>query len=278
MSDDRVKEREELARRIMENAPKLTKQDKFKFACHPSVSCFNLCCRDVNIILTPLDVLRMARRLEMSTTDFLARYTLVPFTGEQKLPFVFLRMDEENEKRCHFVTDEGCSIYEDRPWPCRMYPVGQASPSDISGQNEFFFMMTEDHCKGHEQDREWTVAEWMDDQGVAEYEEMGALFRDILLNPYLKDRPLDPAHMEMFYMASYDLDKFRKFVFESRFLTRFVVEPELQETLRSSDKELMRFAFRWLRFALFGEITIELNKELLSERERDMVENKIKKI
>jgi len=278
MTDNsKVKEREEMAQKILKDAPKLKKDDEFNFACQPGIACFNKCCRDVNIVLTPLDILRMARRLEMTTTDFLTKYTFVPFSEEQKLPFVFLKMDEENEKRCYFVADEGCQVYEDRPWPCRMYPVGQASPSGDTGDEEFFFMMQEDHCKGHEESKVWTIQGWMDDQGVEEYEEMGKLFREILLHPYLSARPLDPPHMEMFYMASYDLDKFRQFVTKDKFLKRFRIDPELVEKLRSDDMEMMRFAFRWLRFALFGEMTIELNEDLLSEREKDMVKNKIKR-
>jgi len=79
----------------------------------------------------------------------------------------------------------------------------------------------------------------------------------------------------MFYIACYDLDKFREFVFKSPFLKRFDVEPELVEAIGSDDMELLRFAFKWLRFALFGEMTIKPNQELLSERERDMLRNKI---
>jgi hypothetical protein len=62
--------------------------------------------------------------------------------------------------------------------------------------------------------------------------------------------------MHMFYTACYDLDSFREFVFESTFLDRFEVSSDLQERLRTDDASLLRFAFRWLRFALFGESTM----------------------
>ncbi len=275
MNDDAMKEREALAREILEKAPRLSVKDKFKFACHPGVPCFNACCGNVNITLTPLDVLRMSRRLNMSTSDFLAKYTFVPFSEDQKLPFVFLRMMDNDKKSCPFVKKDGCSVYSDRPWPCRMYPVGQAAPGDPGVQGEgFYFLMHEDHCKGYEEDREWTVAEWTENQGVGEYEEAGELFKKLLLHPYLSQKELDPARMEMFYMACYDLDKFRRFVFESPFLRRFKLEEGLEDKLRSDDIELMRFAFRWLRFAIFGEMTIEVNKELLSEREVELLKSK----
>ena len=273
---DQVEERKGLVEQILEDAPRLTENDKFNFSCHPGISCFNKCCADVNIMLTPYDILRMSRHLDISTSDFLAEYTVVPFNEEQKLPFVFLEMNKDEKKTCKFVTEKGCGIYESRPWPCRMYPVGQASPGDTGEQGEgFFFLMAEDHCKGHQEERTITIKDWIEDQGVSEYEKVGNDFKELILHPYLEERPLDPARMEMFYMACYDLDKFRKFVLESKFLDRFIIEDKELEAIKSDDIELMRFAFRWLRFAIFGEITLKLNEELLSERERDLLKNKI---
>jgi hypothetical protein len=275
MSSNQLEERRAAGERILAEAARLGKGDRLVFSCHPGISCFNQCCRNVSIVLTPLDILRLSRRLKLTTTEFLARHTFVPFTEEQKLPFVFLRMNEDEAKTCPFVAEAGCSVYEDRPWPCRMYPVGEASPEDPATQGEpFFFLIREDHCQGHDQDKQWTIAEWIRNQGVTEYQEMGELFKHILLHPYLSQKPLDPARIEMFYMACYDLDKFREFVFQSRFLDRFVVEPETREALKSQDLELMKFAFRWLRFALFGELTIKVNEALLSERDREMLRSK----
>jgi uncharacterized protein len=58
--------------------------------------------------------------------------------------------------------------------------------------------------------------------------------------------------MEMFYNATYDLDKFRSFVFESTLLDRFDVDEDFVHEMRQSDEALLRFGFLWLRFALFG--------------------------
>ena len=41
----------------------------------------------------------------------------------------------------------------------------------------------------------------------------------------------------MFYMACYDLDRFRRFVFETRFLKLFDVDEARVEALRSDDQE-----------------------------------------
>ena len=59
----------------------------------------------------------------------------------------------------------------------------------------------------------------------------------------------------MFYMTSYNLDRFRAFVFQTKFLEIFSVEPDEIETLKTDDVALMQLGMRWLRFALFGERT-----------------------
>ena len=57
-------------------------------------------------------------------------------------------------------------------------------------------------------------------------------------------------------MASYDLDTFRQFVFESTFLERFDVDEKTVESFRSDEKDLFTFGMEWLQFALFNEGTI----------------------
>jgi hypothetical protein len=65
----------------------------------------------------------------------------------------------------------------------------------------------------------------------------------------------------MFYTACYDLDTFREFVFESTFLDRFDLDDALVEEIKTNDVALLTFAFRWLRFALFKEPTVQVRPE-----------------
>ncbi len=77
---------------------------------------------------------------------------------------------------------------------------------------------------------------------------------------FIGGRQLDPRRVELFFMAAYDLDTFRQFVFASSFLRRFELEAALVERLRADDAALLAFAFRWLRYALFGEPTIRVRE------------------
>jgi Fe-S-cluster containining protein len=183
-----------------------------------------------------------------------------------RYPVVMFKLDDsQDHKPCQLVGEKGCTIYEDRPWPCRMYPLGMASPKDgDEEQEEFWFLMKEDVCEGFCETKEWTVREWIADQGMEAYDEFGRLFKQLTLNEFFsKGHRLSPERMNMFHMACYDLDTFRRFVLESTFLKRFEIEPETIEKIKEDDEELLRFAFRWVRFACFGEETVQVRPEAM---------------
>ena len=260
---------EEMKEKILAEYERLTPDDEFSFRCHNKLNCFNTCCGDVNIALTPYDVIRLKQHLGLTSSQFIQRYTVRPFTKEQRLPVVLLRMDESKEnKPCQFVTEQGCSVYDNRPWPCRMYPVGTASARTDDDPNapEFFFLMKDDPCDGFGEDRKLSIGQWMEDQGVGPYDKMGELFKQINLHPFFRNEgSLNPQQMEMYFTACYDLDKFRGFVFESSFLDKYEVEPETVEKIRDDDVELFRFAVRWLRTCLFSEKLVPLKDEVAKQ-------------
>ncbi len=172
-----------------------------------------------------------------------------------------LKMEDAPAKPCPFVGDQGCTVYDARPWACRMYPVGMALPPARPGvePEPTHFLFEDDFCHGRATARSWTVAQWERDQGIRERDDLEQGFRELVGHPwFIGGRQLDPRRIELFHMAAYDLDTFREFVFSTSFVRRFDLEPALVEALRTDDRALLRFAFRWLRFALFGEPTVRL--------------------
>jgi hypothetical protein len=235
--------------------------ETFRFQCHPALPCFGRCCGDVNILLTPWDVVRLARRRGITTGEFLDGYTLLPITRDLHLPVVILRMGPDPDRRCPFVAAEGCSVYEDRPWACRMYPLGMGLPPSRAGitPEPVYFAFEEEFCQGRGEQSAWTVEAWRTDQGLDRQDEIEAGFREIVSHPwFIGGRQLDSRRMEMFFTACYDLDKFRWMIFHTSFLARFELEDRLVEALAWDDEALLAFAFRWLRFALFAEPTMTL--------------------
>lgn len=254
--------RERLREKVVADAPRLGMNDTFQFACHPGVSCFNKCCGDVNIFLSPYDILRMKQRLGISSGEFIDRYVLMPVHKEMKTPVLLLRMKEDERKSCPFLTGDGCGIYSDRPWPCRMYPLGLAAQKDTPDGwrgERFYFLLQEEGCEGFREPRRWTVREWLDGQEIDPYDEWGEAFKELTLHEFfVSGGSLSPEKMHMLFTACYDLDKFREFVFKSTLLQRFDVDEDLVEEMRYSDEALLRFAFLWVRFSVFGERTVKV--------------------
>jgi uncharacterized protein len=243
-----------------------TLDSKFKFRCHRDISCFNICCRHTDMLLTPYDVLRMRKKLGLSSEEFLKKYTYTHIDEASSHPFAVLKMNTDEEGKCPFVSSEGCSIYEDRPANCRYYPVGKGLIMKASETGavpeEFFFFIREPNCCGYEEDTEWTIDSWRHEQGVDVYDEMNKEWAQIQLRRDNEGLPkLDTNKQPLIYMASYDLDRFRKFVFESGFLEIFDMDNEEVEKMKIDDIALMKFGFKYLKYILMLEETLKVKEE-----------------
>jgi Fe-S-cluster containining protein len=250
---------------IPENSPRLGLEDQFAFRCDPSLGCFTRCCHDVSILLTPYDVLRLKNALQLDSSEFLQKYTLVMQSEEKKIPVVFLNMDAST-RNCPFVSQQGCGVYAHRPWACRMYPLGLAEPeAPDAAARRFYFVIRESLCDGHNASAACSVRDWIADQGIEPYELMQSSYQQLMYLPGWSQRDaLTPQKMSMYFMACYDLDRFRRFVFETRFLEVFDVEDTRVEALRTDDEELLVFAFDWLAFTLFHERRMKLKKNVVA--------------
>jgi hypothetical protein len=268
-----MREIEKLKESILKEYPRLDLSSEFTFRCHPGVPCFNDCCGDVNIFLTPYDIIRLKNNLNITSEEFLSKYTISPFDENLKYPVIMLKMEENDKKPCPFVGPEGCGVYEDRPWACRMYPLGLASPGENSQEldSEFYFLLQESVCKGFNSDRKLTVSDWLKDQGIVEYNEMGEYFKDLTTHKYFTDGGnLPPKKIEMFFTTCYNIDKFRKFLFDSTFFDKFEVDDKTKAIIEKDDVELLKFGYQWLRFALFGEKTIKVKSEVYEAKKQEL--------
>ncbi|MBM4136372.1 MAG: YkgJ family cysteine cluster protein [Nitrospira sp.] len=243
-----------------------TLNSKFKFRCHKGISCFNKCCKLTNILLTPYDILRMKKRLGISSEEFLKKYTYIHIDEKSSHPYAVLKMMDDNEGKCPFVTPEGCSIYEDRPTNCRYYPVGQglmiSGSKKESVNKDFYFFIREPECLGYQEDKEWTIETWRIDQGVDLYDEMNREWKEIQLRRDNPGQPkLDPKKQPLIYMASYDIDSFRRFISESKFLDLFDINKEEVEKIKADEIALMKFGFKYLKYVLMLEQTLKVKEE-----------------
>lgn len=238
---------------------RLSLDKKFNFRCHKKIACFTKCCSNIDIMLTPYDIVRLKTRLGISSGEFLNAYTYIEVDEKTSHPFVFLKMNDDDERKCPFVTPEGCTIYSDRPANCRYYPIGQASLKKMDEKtnepfhDEFYFFVKEEHCKGFTENVEWTIASWRDDQEASVYDELNRGWKEILFRRNLPGHELDDKKQKAFYMACYDVDRFRRFVFESGFLDSFDVDEKKLEKIKNDDIEMMHFGFDYTKFILMME-------------------------
>jgi len=233
---------------------------KLQFRCHQGISCFNACCKQADVTLTPYDIIRLKDNQGKSATEFLKEHT-VPFRMDKEgLPGVKLRTTDEGA--CLFVTEEGCSVYKDRPTACRYYPLGHMSMLATGAKTDesHYFLIQEEHCKGHQEDQQQNIAEYLKEQETAQYDELNKEWLTLML----KRRSMGPtvgrppeATLQMFFMCSYDMDRFRRFVLSENFRNTYDLEDSTYEVLAKEDISLMQFGVRLMKQAFFGERTIQ---------------------
>ncbi len=255
-----------------------------QFSCHKGIGCWNACCANIDISLTPYDIVRLKKNLGMSSTQFLQDYT-VPYEFEKDgIAGVKLRPVEAGTA-CRFMKPEGCGVYADRPTACRYYPVALLS---MRMQDEYvdrnsYALVKEDHCKGHEVDRPISIADYRLEQGLVEYDDLARGWRQLVLKkkssgptigaPSLKSR-------QLFFMSCYDIDTFRVFVESDAFGKLFTLAADEKTRILADDVELLQFSFRFLKQVLFGEQSIPLDEAQSAERQKKamakrMIEEKI---
>lgn len=220
--------------------PILTADSEFRFSCHDCLPCFTQCCRDVNIYLTPYDVLRLRRALKIGSGELLAKYTRYFLAGVFKIPLVQLMMDPTT-LYCRLVTDAGCKVYENRPWACRMYPLDLANV-----EGEYQMIVGKDRCMGLAEPSTRSVDQWLQTQGMAPYVEMDHLFQTVMPDGLKADSRMEPDLGKLLYLA-YDLDRFSEFLKDKKFRILCEVDEELVHRVQDDDEALLRLAFRYIR-------------------------------
>lgn len=231
--------------------------ERFSFRCHEGLTCFKQCCRNLNLFLYPYDVLRLKNRLNMSSDQFLDKHVDVVLRESNHFPDVLLRMAKNDEKTCPFLSESGCTVYPDRPDTCRTFPLEQGIVFHGSKgrATDVYFFKPPDFCLGQYESQEWTTESWAEDQGAISYHKMTAIWAEVKAlfqsNPWGQEGPYGPK-AKMAFMATYNLDKFREFVFGSTFLKRYKVKTEVLKKIKADDVELMKFGFGWVKFFIWG--------------------------
>ena len=126
-------------------------------------------------------------------------------------------------------------------------------------------------CLGLKADRTLTLKAYIEEQEIPVYIEMEALFKKISTDErLLKEKITNKKILDMYYMVCYDLDRFRRFVFENTFLDRFDIAPQKIEEIKSDDVALYRFAIQWLEYGLLAQDVMTVKPDVMTAKRQEM--------
>jgi Fe-S-cluster containining protein len=131
----------------------LQRDSRFSYRCN---AC-SRCCHNKAIPVGPYEILRLARRLGMTTTEFIKHNTEAGGT--------VLRTRAE-DRACIFLGAQGCSVHPDRPLVCRLYPLALQIGPD--GTEAFGMVSAHPDTEGV-YGNDGTVGDFLDQQGVSPY-------------------------------------------------------------------------------------------------------------
>jgi uncharacterized protein len=240
-----------------ENMRRLAPDEKFRFRCHAGVPCFTDCCRQLDLALSPYDVLRLRAHLGLDADDFLQRHAQIEEDAASGFPHVFLAMEENEEGTCPFVSPQGCRVYAARPGACRTYPLARGAVRLPEGTcREVHVLLREPHCRGFEEGESMDVAAWNADQDLALYNAMNDETTAVLQHPRMRAGfTLDAEQVAACLLALFRADTFRARLLAGSLapaLTLTLTEEERRQ-VREDDIALLRTGIRWLRHVLFAD-------------------------
>ena len=230
---------------------------EFTFKCHPGVSCFTVCCKNVELDLYPYDVVRLKKRLSIDSETFMRSHTELKKGANPYFPTVILKLvSAGSEHQCPFLDTQGCRVYEDRPTACRTYPLERAV--DRNGErgrvSDFYFLTNHDYCKGHYEAQQNSVKKWLRSQHLDQFNQMNDRWAEVdtlfTTNPWKGEGSGGPKQ-QIAFMVCYDIDGFRNFSEQQRLLDHYRLNREQKKRIGGDDAELLKFGFEWLK-EIFG--------------------------
>jgi Fe-S-cluster containining protein len=157
----------------------MRRDSAFSYACH---AC-NRCCRNKAIRVSPYEILRLARYLGLSTTEFIERHTEAGGT--------VLRAKENGD--CGFLGERGCSVHPDRPLACRIYPLARWVAPD--GAESFGHLTPHPKTEGL-YGTSGTVQDYLDHQQLAPFFEMSERYGKLYQRMIDMLEKLDPDELD----------------------------------------------------------------------------------
>ncbi len=234
------------------NVTRIEKEETFHFSCHPSVGCFTDCCRQLELALTPYDVLRLKKGCGLHSEEFLNRYVIMEQEDHETFPRFYLTMVDDGRASCVFVSDDGCTQYQDRPGACRAYPMGRASIRQTdNSMDAFFVLLRESHCHGFLEHQEHNALTYSTEQELPTYNRYNDAVATLLQHEQIRlGKQFSEQQREQFILALYNLDQFRTLLLAGELPQTNPLDDSSRERL-ADDESLLLYGIDWLQQILF---------------------------
>ena len=117
------------------------------------------------------------------------------------------------------------------------------------------FFRPPDFCLGQHEKKVWTPQSWTRDQQAVFYNKMTNRWAEV--KRFFQDNPwgregVEGPKAKMAFMATYNIDRFRDFVFNSSFLKRYKVKSAILKKAQTDDVQLLKLGFDWVMYFVWG--------------------------
>lgn len=168
---------------------KLSMDSKFQFSCKMCGSCCRK--RKERIVITGLDIYRLAQALGVSTGEVLSKYTEVHLGSRSHLPLAYLR--ERLDGSCCLLRSGRCMVQNMKPIVCAVFPLGRGIDPQT---NEIVYFAQDTHCGSNALDAQtWTLREWLAQWKITELDSMSLSWTRISMGLALVTTNMKPEHM-----------------------------------------------------------------------------------
>lgn len=186
------------------------RDQEFRFRCTQCGEwCRNRAPKD-RILLSTVDIYRAAVLLGVEMQEVIAKYCDMVPGQESMIPLMVMK--QRLDGSCIFLKKGKCSIHDNKPLTCAMYPLGRlAFLNDDTGEHDFHYYLRDfqaEECHAAK-DETWTPAKWLARFHIEEYDDCIKLYKR-----------LGEACSKL--MHSYETDEGKREMFGTTFYMMFV--------------------------------------------------------
>lgn len=145
--------------------------DILPFSC---THCGGCCVQQEEILISPLDLFRLAKELGLTAEQFMDQYAECYIGESSRMPIVRVAPKGET-RRCPLLKNNKCSVHAVKPSVCRLYPLGRSLRCEPDEQEKPDWEKTEviyfhSGCFCGSQTGHQTVREWLEEFHLLEDE------------------------------------------------------------------------------------------------------------